>query len=73
MKLSQTKVGEVKKIIKVLEGGVLKHRLFEMGIVPETKIKIIKIAPLGDPYIIEVRSYLLALRKEIIDLIIVED
>lgn len=36
-----------------------------MGIVPQTKAKLIKQAPLGDPIQIEVRGYNLSIRKEI--------
>lgn len=73
MKLSKAKIGESKVIVKVLEGGKLSYRLFEMGIIVGTKVKIVRIAPLKDPYLLSIRGYYLALRKEIVDLIIVED
>lgn len=43
-----------------------------MGIVPQTSIKLIKQAPLGDPIEIEVRGYNLSIRKEIAQEIKVE-
>lgn len=34
-----------------------------MGLIPGTKVKVLRSAPLGDPIAIGVRSYNLALRK----------
>lgn len=39
------------------------HRLREMGLLPGTKIKLVRWAPMGDPLEIRVRGYLLSLRK----------
>lgn len=41
----------------------IKTRLAEMGLVPNTVVKILKKAPLGDPMEIEVRGYALCIRK----------
>ena len=38
-------------------------RLMEMGLVPGTKIELVRFAPLGDPVEIRVRGYNLTLRK----------
>lgn len=40
-----------------------KGRLLEMGVLPGTRIEIIRYAPLGDPVEIRVRGYNLSLRK----------
>lgn len=40
------------------------QRLREMGLLPGTKIKLIRWAPLGDPLEIKVRGYNLSLRKQ---------
>lgn len=37
--------------------------LIDMGITPNTKIYIDKAAPLGEPLVVSVRNYKLALRK----------
>ncbi|MBR2215510.1 MAG: ferrous iron transport protein A [Selenomonadaceae bacterium] len=42
----------------------LKERLMTMGLIPGTKIKVLRSAPLGDPMAIGIRSYNLALRRE---------
>ncbi len=38
-------------------------RLMEMGLVPGTKIELVRFAPFGDPVEIRVRGYHLSLRK----------
>lgn len=43
------------------QGVVL--RLMEMGLVPGTRVRVVKIAPLGDPLEIELRGYHLSLRR----------
>ena len=35
-----------------------------MGLIPRTKVSVIKIAPMGDPIEIRIRGYELTLRKE---------
>ena len=42
----------------------LKQRLMTMGLVPGTKITVLRSAPFVDPVAIGVRSYNLALRRE---------
>ncbi len=64
MKLDNLKPGE-SGIIKTVGGeGALRLRLLDMGIIPKTKVKVQKIAPLGDPIQILIRGYDLTLRKE---------
>ena len=38
-------------------------RLMEMGIVPDTELKVIGMAPLGDPLELELRGYRLSVRR----------
>ena len=38
-------------------------RLMELGLVPGTKVELVRFAPLGDPVEIRVRGYHLSLRK----------
>jgi ferrous iron transport protein A len=39
-------------------------RLMEMGIIPEEKIKILQVAPLGDPIEVSIMGYKLCIRKK---------
>ena len=41
-----------------------KSKLLSMGLTRNTTIKLIKVAPLGDPIEIEVRNFHLSLRKD---------
>lgn len=51
-------------VIVELERGDLSLKLMEMGFLPGEKISVDKIAPLGDPISVKIGSYLLSLRKE---------
>lgn len=52
-------------IIKAVGGeGALRRRLLDMGLTPQTSIKVSKIAPMGDPMELSLRGYLLTLRLE---------
>ncbi len=41
----------------------LSRRLMEMGLLPGTKIRVVRVAPLGDPIELRVRNYSLSLRR----------
>ena len=70
--LNNLKENQICKVKSVNVIGKLKYRLLDMGIVPKTKIKLTKKAPLGDPLQIEVKGYSLSIRKEIASKIEVE-
>ncbi len=53
--------GTIKKITNSI--GPVRRRLMDMGITPGTKITVEKIAPMGDPIEVTLRSYQLSLRK----------
>ena len=40
-----------------------KGRLLEMGLLPGTRVEVVRYAPLGDPVEIRIRGYNLSLRK----------
>ena len=62
--LDRMKIGEKAKVRRLLGNGNKRRRLAEMGITPNTDISVKRIAPLGDPIEISVRSYELSLRYE---------
>ena len=49
-----------------------KSKLLSMGLTKNTVIKLIKIAPLGDPIEIEVRGFHLSLRKDEAEIILLK-
>lgn len=63
MTLKDGKTGMTLKVLQVGESA-LKQRLMSMGLIPGTKITVLRSAPLGDPIAIGIRSYNLALRRE---------
>ena len=61
-RLSVLGVGDT-AVIDSFTDTLLSLKLMEMGCVPGQKVKIQKVAPLGDPIAISVSGYLLSLRK----------
>jgi ferrous iron transport protein A len=59
-------------IKKVKSGGEMGHRIREMGIVPGAEIVIMGRAPLKDPVAIKIKDFILALRNNEADFIMVE-
>ena len=64
MKLSELKPGESARITKVGGSGSLRQHFLDMGLIPDAFLTLIKLAPMGDPMQIHLRSYELTLRKE---------
>ncbi|MDX8414849.1 FeoA family protein [Intestinicryptomonas porci] len=61
--LSEFSPNESGRVVKILGGGRLRRRIFDMGITPDTEILMRKSAPLGDPIEVSLRGYELSLRK----------
>ncbi len=54
-----------KGVIKLVKGeGVIRRRLFDMGVTPGAEVELVKKAPLGDPLEYKIRNYALTLRKK---------
>lgn len=71
--LSELKIGSKSIVTNVLGEGKLRRRLFDMGVTPGAMIRIIKVAPLGDPIQIHIRNYELTLRKSEAELVVVKE
>jgi len=59
------------KVLQISESP-LKQRLMSMGMIPGTKVTVLRSAPMGDPIAIGIRSYNLAMRRKDAALITVE-
>lgn len=70
--LKDFKISQSGIISKVEGEGLLRRRLFDMGVTKGARVKLIKVAPLGDPLQISIRGYDLSLRKKEAGLIFVE-
>ncbi len=64
MTLDQINPGEECELLIVGGEGVLRRRLLDMGFTPHTKIKVRKVAPMGDPIEVSLRGYVITIRKE---------
>lgn len=70
--LSEVKVGETTKVLKLHGEGPVKRRIMDMGITKGVEIFVRKVAPLGDPMELNVRGYELSIRKADAQMIEVE-
>lgn len=55
--------GESGVIRSIAGSGPIKRRIMDMGLVAGTRIRVQKLAPLGDPMEIKVKNFNLSLRK----------
>lgn len=63
MTLKECKPGAKVTVIKINGKGPVKRRIMDMGLTKGSEILVRKVAPLGDPIEINVRSYELSIRK----------
>ena len=61
--LRDAKIGETVTVVKLHGEGAIKRRIMDMGITKGVEIYIRKVAPLGDPFELNLRGYELSLRK----------
>lgn len=64
MTLNELEIGKTAVITKVGGEGVLRYRLLDMGIIPKTRVTLVKRAPMGDPIELRLRGYTLSIRIE---------
>ena len=64
MNLVKLKPGEQGKITAIGSIGPMKRRLMDMGVLVGEQVKVLKVAPLGDPIEVTVKNYNLSLRKK---------
>jgi Fe2+ transport system protein FeoA len=63
MLLSQIQIGQVVQISRIGGEGSFRRRLLELGLVPGTRVELLRVAPLGDPVELLVRGASLSIRK----------
>lgn len=61
--LAELAVGAAARVAQIAGLDEISIRLMEMGLVPGTELRVLGVAPLGDPIEIEVRGYRLSVRK----------
>jgi len=61
--LKDLPIGGQAVIVSVKGSGAVKQRMMDMGLVPGSRVKVVRVAPLGDPIEISIKGYHLTLRK----------
>jgi Fe2+ transport system protein FeoA len=61
--LSELPIGATGTVLRVGGARGVARRLMEMGLLPGTRVRIVRLAPLGDPLELRLRSYSLSLRR----------
>lgn len=69
MTLTNLPVGQDARVTAVKGNGSVTRRLMEMGVIPGVALKVIKMAPFGDPIEVRLRGYSLAMRRSEADAI----
>ena len=73
MNLAELKTGHSATILKVGGEGALRQHFLDMGVIPGAKLKLEKLAPLGDPMELRIHGYELTLRLDDARLIEIEE
>lgn len=55
--------GKTVTIVEVGGDRAFRRRVMEMGMVPGTAVRVVAVAPLGDPITLELRASRLSIRK----------
>lgn len=64
MTLGDLPIGAGGIIDRVGGPRAFRRRLLELGLLPGTKVEVLRVAPLGDPIEVLIRGYRLSLRRE---------
>ncbi|RLI26125.1 MAG: ferrous iron transport protein A [Candidatus Hecatellales archaeon] len=72
-RLAEGAVGKTYEIIRLEGSGAVRRRIMDMGLLPKTRVKLVNVAPLGDPLDLEVKGFNLTIRKSEASTIIVRE
>lgn len=71
--LADLPVGAEGTVVDVRCARSIARRLMEMGLLPGTRVTVVRVAPLGDPIELRLRSYSLSIRKQEAASVVLED
>lgn len=63
LRLNQIRIGRTVRVVRVHGEGALRQRILDMGLTKNAEVKVLKMAPFGDPIEMTVRGFELSLRK----------
>ena len=72
LRLSELKVGQSGRIVRLTARGGFRQRLLEMGLVRGEHIAVKRVAPLGDPVEYSIKDYRLTMRRREAESVLVE-
>lgn len=61
--LKDIKCGGIAVVSAVASEGTIRRRLIDMGVIPGTRVKVVRTAPLGDPVEISLRGSRISIRR----------
>ncbi len=61
--LSSLPIGAKGEVELIMVNGLLRRRLLDLGVVPESVIEVIRVSPAGDPTAYLIKGSLIGLRK----------
>jgi ferrous iron transport protein A len=70
--LADMAVGDRARVARLDGQPELRHRLLEMGMTPGCWVRLVRVAPLGDPLDFELRGYHLSLRRDEASSVVIE-
>jgi Fe2+ transport system protein FeoA len=70
--LADLEAGEIGRVMEITTEEPLALHILEIGLVNGAKVRYLRSAPLGDPIQVEVDGFLLSLRKNEAEAVIVE-
>ena len=73
MTLNKIRPGRKCRIKSVQGNGATYQRLLEMGLIADTELQVIRLAPMGDPMEVRLHGYHLSLRKNEAAMVTVEN
>lgn len=64
MSVADMRPGEVGRVTQIAGKGAIRQRLLDMGILPDTRLELARLAPAGDALWIRLEGFEVALRKD---------
>ncbi len=63
MTLAELPLGQRGLIVSIAGESSARRRLLELGLLPQTEVRVVHVAPLGDPLSLRVRNGTLSIRR----------
>jgi ferrous iron transport protein A len=65
-------IGKKGKVVKLISEGIIRRRMLDIGLIPDTVVEAVQKSPSGDPTAYYIRGAVMALRSEEAGKILVE-